>query len=245
MDENSILSQRKALACLGAVPLLAIWPQAKIEASEKQRGSIYDQAFLTRLLNVLDRQAEMNNALPFNSEEREAVRRIFERLAPRSHLEAAIIAVSAGKALNIYDNWRDQLGQPDILGEYVNRRSHAKAQLPEHPLLACPGLGMPHTYGLLIFREQVTALVQILTGASQQRAEAIRWQLISDLTLEKNLYDSAFCAEMAQNHSELSLAELEAIIWNIKAYRALFGPSYVWASTMVSRAEQGQEFDAS
>lgn len=71
---------------------------------------------------------------------------------------------------------------------------------------------MPHTCGLLIFSEQVAALVQILTGASQHRAEAIRWQLISDLTFGKNLYDSIFFAEMAQNYSGLSLAELEAII---------------------------------
>lgn len=140
MDEKSILNRRNALACLCAVPMLAVWPQAKIEVSEKQPGSIYDQAFLTRLLNVLDRQTEMNNGSPFTPAEREAVRQIFERLAPRSHLEAAIIAVSAGKALYIDDTWRDQLGQPVILGEYVHRRSHAKAQLPDHRFSPVQGL---------------------------------------------------------------------------------------------------------
>jgi hypothetical protein len=237
VDDKSTLNRRNALACLCAVPMLAVWPQAKIEASEKHPGSIYDQAFLTRLLDVLDTQAEMNNGSPSTSQGREAAREAFERLAPRSHLEAAIIAVFAEKARHKEDNWRDQPQQPDIIGEYVNRRSGAKAQMPDHPALSCPGLGMPYTYGLLMFREQVTGLVQILTGVSQKRAETIRWQLISDLTLKKDFFESIFFGEMSKNYGQLTLAELEAILWNIEAYRTLFAPSYVWASTMVSRAE--------
>lgn len=237
MGDKSILNRRKALACLGALPLLAAWPQTNFEATAKQSGSIYGHAFLTRLLDVLDTQAEMNNGSPSTPQGREAAREAFERLAPRSHLEAAIIAAFAEKARNKEDDWSNQPQPPDIVGEYVNRRSGAKAQLPDHPFLSCPGLGMPHTYGLLMFREQVTGLVQILTGVSQRRAETIRWQLISDLTLEKDLLDGSFFEEMSKNYGQLTSAEIGAIFWNIEAYRTLFGPSYVWASTMVSRAE--------
>jgi hypothetical protein len=239
VGEKTILSRRKTLACLCTAPILAIWPQAKIQANKKHPSSIYDQVFLARLMEVLDIQAEMNHSSSITTQGREATSEAFERLAPRTHLEASIIAVFAEKARHAGVDWKSQ--KPDIIGEYVRRRSSAKAQLPDHPLLSCPGLGMPHTYRLLFFREQVTGVVQILTGATQKRAENIRWQLISDMTLRKNLFDGIFFEEITENYGMITLGELEAIFWNIEAYRTLFGPSYVWASTMVSRAERGTD----
>ncbi len=239
MIENTLLTRRQTLACLGAATMLAVCRPPKVQASRQTKpGIMYDRAFLARLLDVLDQQAQMNNALLFTPEGRCCITEIFQRLNPGSHLEAAIIAAISGRAELFVEDRQCKTRLLEIISEYILRKDRAISGLPDHPLLDCPGLGLPDTYRLLLFREQVTGLMQTLTGASLHRAEHMRWKFISDLTLGRNHSDSRTSKQMATKYPNLSKSDIDAILWNINAYRTLFGPSYAWASTMVSRAER-------
>ena len=96
------------------------------------------------------------------------------------------------------------------------------------------GLGMPQTYRLLIFREQVTKLIETLTHLPSDKSDRLRKDL---MTRKINVTSAQFKELASPDYKDLTDKDYEVIDWNLNVFICCFGLSYVWASTMVSRAE--------
>ena len=231
MIDKKKITRRKALAGIGMSPVLATWAFEDICHPNAPQTTIYNNAFFSGLLRVLDEQGALCTCTRFTDSERGFLTDQFLKMAPSTHLESAIFAsVAAGAHAASWLMSR----KVDIIDEYVRRKKGRRPLMPDHSLLSLTYLGMPQTYRMLVFREQVTKLIEKLTGLPSHKCDRIR----KDLLEGRNSVNSArFRALVSPDYKHLTDMDYEVIDWNVNAYIWCFGPSYVWASTMVTRAE--------
>jgi len=230
MIHKKNITRRKALAVIGLLPMLGTWAFEGICHPKTPQTSIYDDAFLSRLLRILDDQGTLWNCLPFTTRQQGFLTEQFAKMAPSTHIEAAIFAAVAEQAHSPHRNKM----QTEIVEEYVRRRKGDRPLMPDHPTLSLEGLGMPETFRLLIFREQVTELIETLTHLPSDKSDRLR----KDLMARRISVTSAqFRALVSLGYRDLTDRDYEDIDWNLNVFICCFGLSYVWASTMVSRAE--------
>jgi len=230
MIDKTLITRRKALAGIGLLPMLTTWAFEGICHPKTPQTSIYDDAFLTRLLRILDDQGALWNCLPFTVRQQGFLTEQFTKMAPSTHIEAAIFAAIAERAR--YPRLNEL--QTEIVEEYVRRRNGNRPLMPDHPTLSLEGLGMPETYRLLIFREQVTKLMETLTHLPSDKSDRLRKDL---MTRKINVTSAQFKELVSPDYKDLTDKDYDVIDWNLNVFICCFGLSYVWASTMVSRAE--------
>ena len=230
MIHKKMITRRKALAGIGLLPMLATWAFEGICHSKTPETSIYDDVFLSRLLRVLDEQGALWDCPPFTDRQQGFLTEQFAKMAPSTHIEAAIFAAIAEQAHSPHRNKM----QTEIVEEYVRRRKGDRPLMPDHPILSLEGLGMTETYRLLIFREQVTKLIETLTHLPSDKSDRLRKDLMAR---KDNVTSAQFRALVSPDYKDLTDRDYEVLDWNLNLFIRCFGPSYVWASTMVTRAE--------
>ena len=230
MIDKTLITRRKALAGIGMSSVLAAWAFEDICHPKTPRTSVYNDAFFSRLLRVLDEQGALWNCLPFTARQQVFLTVQFVKMAPSTHVEAAIFAAIAELAHSPHRNKM----QTEIVEEYVRRRKGDRPLMPDHPILSLEGLGMTETYRLLIFREQVTKLIETLTHLPSDKSDRLRKDLMAR---KDNVTSAQFRALVSPDYKHLTDMDYEVLDWNLNLFIRCFGPSYVWASTMVTRAE--------
>jgi hypothetical protein len=231
MTDKKMITRRKALAGIVLSPVLATWPfGGTCHSKAPQLSMHYDEAFFSKILKVLDEQGALYDCPMFTPGQRKFLAERFEILAPSTHVEAAIFAAFAERAHNPdLKNW-----QTKIIEEYVRRKEGGKPLMPDHSILSFEDLGMPKTYRILVFREQVTKLMETLTCLPSDKSDRLRKDL---LARRINVTSAQFRGLVSPEHKDLKERDYAVIDWNLDVFISCFGLSYVWASTMVSRAE--------
>jgi hypothetical protein len=230
MVHKKIITRRKALAGIGLLPMLATWAFEGISHPKTPQTSIYDDVFLSRLLRVLDEQGALWDCPPFTDRQQGFLTEQFAKMAPSTYIEAAIFAAIAEQAHSPHRNKM----QTEIVEEYVRRRNGNRPLMPDHSILSLEGHCMPQTYRLLIFREQVTKLLETLTCLPSDKSDRLRKDL---MTRKINVTSAQFKELASPDHKNLTDKDYDVIDWNLNVFICCFGLSCVWASTMVSRAE--------
>ena len=217
MVHKKIITRRKALAGIGLLPMLATWAFEGISHPKTPQTSIYDDAFLTRLLRILDNQGALWNCLPFTVRQQGFLTEQFTKMAPSTHIEAAIFAAIAEQA---HSPHRKKM-QTEIVEEYVRRRKGDRPLMPDHPILSLEGLGMPETYRLLIFREQVTKLIETLTHLPSDKSDRLR----KDLMARRINVTSAQFKELASlDYKDLTDKDYDVIELEPQCFHLLLWP---------------------
>lgn len=232
MTGKKVITRRKALAGIVLSPVLATWPfGGNCHSKIPQSFMHYDDAFFSKILRVLDEQGALYDCPRFTPRQKKFLAKIFEMMAPSTHVEAAIFAAFSERAHNPGLKSR----QTEIIEEYVRRREGGKPLMPDHSILSFEGLGMPQTYRILVFREQVTKLMEALTSLPSDKSDRLRKDL---LARRINVTSAQFRGLVSPEHKDLKKRDYAVIDWNLNVFISYFGLSYVWASTMVSRAEK-------
>jgi hypothetical protein len=145
----------------------------------------------------------------------------FEKINPSNHLEEAVTVACSM-------NYQPACG---IVDEYVRRKSGEASLLPDHPVMMLKAWGVPHTNRMLIFREQLNALLAELTGRTFEYGR----QLCKKIIL-REVTEQDFKALMSAKYRGFGTKEIK-VTYDAVCY---YGPSarpYTWCSSMVNRAD--------
>jgi|GEM_PF-1916462 len=145
----------------------------------------------------------------------------FININPSYHLEEAI-AVACSMSY-----------QPTchIVDEYVRRKKGEASRLPDHPVMRVKAWGVPDTYRVLIFREQINALLAEMTGSSLEYGKQICNEMMIGEVKENN-----FASFLCEKYQSFNRDEIKAI-YDAVLYYAPTGRPYTWCSSMVDRAD--------
>jgi hypothetical protein len=145
----------------------------------------------------------------------------FDKIDPSNHVEEAVavaLSMSYQPACHIVD-------------EYVRRKKGEAPLLPEHPVMMLKNWGVPDTYRMLIFREQVNALLAELIGGTLEHGR----RLCNKIML-REVKEQGFTSLLGDKYRGFRAKEIK-VIYDAVCY---YGPSarpYTWCSSMVSRAD--------
>ena len=144
----------------------------------------------------------------------------FSKIEPSNHLEEAI-AVACGVSC------MTELG---VVDDYVKRKNGEAPQLPDHPVFALKAWAVPDTRRLLIFREQVEALLGELTGTSLREGRALCKKL-----LKPGIEKHELSAMLRDTYREMNPRDI-GMICDAALFYAPYTISYQWCSTIIDRA---------
>lgn len=145
----------------------------------------------------------------------------FEKIKPVNHLEETI-AVACAMSM-----------QPvcKIVDEYARRRKGEAPRLPAHPVTMLKAWGVPNTYGMLIFREQIDALLAGIIGLHLGAGQYFRYRIICG-EIKKADFVSKIREKYPCSNRDDIIAVYDAVL-----YYAPMGRPYIWCSSMVDRAD--------
>lgn len=174
------------------------------------------------LLRVVEEQGRMHDQ-EMSDQVRENLRYACLTVRPRSHDELAFVAA-------IGPRW---MSYRDLADEYVRRRSGLPPSFYDHPLLELRGWGMPETYRILIYREQLLTLINELTGMSKRDSITLFYKYLQGRAGIPPLESMA--TESQRN--ALTSQDFRMFERMIREYGVRSMP-YTWCSAMASRAEK-------
>jgi hypothetical protein len=146
----------------------------------------------------------------------------FEVLKPEDHQDLAFIVATCGFT-----------PMKHLIDEYKRRKNGQRSLYPDHPVLELTEYGVPNTYRIIVYDEQLEALFQeIIQDASKEKI----WE---DLWFNKNKsrIDLRKCL-LEPYRSELSDCEVRNIWDAMNYFRLKWIPSYTFCSTIVNRASE-------
>lgn len=174
------------------------------------------------LVAVLNAQNRVQGGRPMESRELENLRYACRAIKPSNHVELAFVAAVGPK-------WQPN---DDLVDEFVRRRAGFPPELDDHPLLALDGWGMPDTFRIPVYREQLVTLIRELTKMTQRDSIALLSRYL------QGRVDIPPLSGMAGGRykQDLTAADFERLERIIRGYGYRTMP-YAWCSTIASRAE--------
>ncbi|MGV1098744.1 hypothetical protein ACUUL3_04960 [Thiovibrio sp. JS02] len=172
------------------------------------------------LLKVIEEQGRLHSC-EYCDEERDNLRDACNAVSPTNHEELAFVAAIGPK-----------LHCQNLVNEYVRRRDGQQSKIYDHPLLALETWGTPDTHRILIYREQILALIKELTGVSSLVALSLFYKSLQSKPDAPPWGAEQFSAKYQNLPSE----EVDSLHELIRYYGQRSMP-YAWCSTMASRAE--------
>ncbi len=125
-----------------------------------------------------------------------------------------------------------------IVDEFIRRKNGKTSTLPDHPLLALEDFGLPDTQRILIYREQLEALIEDLTNLGRPSSKFFSlWNTLrlAEYFSGKFVYNKLVEELHEDYQKELSDREIETIYQALVFYIKIKRP-YFWCSTMATRA---------
>ncbi len=118
-----------------------------------------------------------------------------------------------------------------VIDEYVCRKTTGKSNAPDHPLLHDTRWGVPFTYRLIAYQEQVTCVIQELTDKHWDQNQEI-WHGIYYGRMKPDEFYSLFTDHYKK---QLTITDAKQIFDGLDYIRNRF-TTYAECSTVVSRA---------
>lgn len=171
------------------------------------------------LINVID-DLYRSHDCGMDERQKANLRYAFSKIEPSNHLEETI-AVACGVSC---------MTELDVVDDYVRRKNEEAPQLPDHPVFALAAWAVPDTRRLLVFREQVEALLGELTGTSLREGRELCKKI-----LKPGIEKSELIAMLSDKYREMDPREIGAIC-DAALFYAPYTISYQWCSTIVDRA---------
>lgn len=144
----------------------------------------------------------------------------FNKINPSNHVEEAIAVTCSTSYQPVYH----------IVDEYVRRKNREKPLLPDHPVMMLKAWGVPDTYRMLIFREQINALLAELTGSSVGYGTRMYKEIMLCGVTEQRL-----TALLSKKYYDFGTKDIK-VIYDAVCYYGPLAKPYTWCSSMVSRA---------
>ena len=139
----------------------------------------------------------------------------FEKIKPSNHVAEAVAVACSMSYQPVYH----------IVDEYVRRRRVGALHAPGHPVLMLKAWGVPDTYRMLIFREQIYALLAELTGRTLDNGRKVSNMIYRHAITESDFAD-LLCAKYRQILNSEEINELfETVGINAPTARP-----YAWCS---------------
>lgn len=209
----------KSLLGTGVITLLPFSRNSEAKISTKDQ--------INSLIKVINEQGRYNDYKMWQTEINNLTY-AFENIRPTTHQELAFV-VACGSQIMPYTH---------IVDEYIRRKKGYVSQLPDHPILTLNAYCVPDTQRILVFKEQILALLRELSGWGNQRVNELLYNLgkpgDSDILFNKDNFIS-FLNEKYRR--QFSSNEID-IIHKILNYYVPHRISYFSCSTMASRGTQ-------
>jgi len=218
MEILSSVNRRQFLSGLFSITAAGLLSRQNNAIASNQ--PIDHSARMNMLISVLQEHHTRHDGV-LHDEQKTNLIYAFEKIKPTNHLEETIVVACAMSMQSVYN----------IVDEYVRRRKGEAPRLPAHSAMLLKGWGVPDTYGILLFREQISALLAEVTGASLGYGK----ELCLEMTMGCiNTRD--FRSELAEEYREFNGDQIMAVYDAVLFYAPAARP-YVWCSAMVSRAD--------
>jgi hypothetical protein len=219
MQTPSSVNRRQFLSGLFTVGVAGFLVRQNKIANEPQKP---DHALrLNALIRVLQEHHMLHDDVLHDEQKANLVYAV-EKIKPLNHAEEAVaVACSMSQ-------------QPvcHIVDEYVRRRNGGASLLPDHPVMTLKSWGVPDTYRMLLFQEQIYALLAELTGMVLLHARGFSGRMYRHQIKAQDLG-----LMLNERHPSLRANEVQLIYDAVCCYTPSARP-YTWCSSMVSRAEQ-------
>jgi hypothetical protein len=182
---------------------------------QKTVKAVGDEELLASLIGVIDEQGKRWD-VELDSGLIESLTYAYRKINPSTHLELAIVAWACREDIFME------------VDEYVRRRSGIQARNLITPQIETNKYGVPDTFGLWFFREQIdTVLLEITNMPGQATRKKIGLRKLSaeefQVLLTRQYADMLSSTEVEQLYDML-------LFWVSRAM------SYYWCATMADRA---------
>lgn len=218
MNDLSSVTRRQFLSGLFAVTAAGLLFRENIAAATLKPADKILR--LNALIRVLQDHHKLHDAILRESQEANLVY-AFEKINPSNHLEGAV-AVACSMSYEPICH---------LVDEYVRRRNREKPRLPDYPEIDLKAWGIPDTYRMLIFHEQLHALLAELTEVNQEFSR----RLCNNI-MRRKITAHQFAALLKEKYRRFSGEEIKTIIDAVQFYGPTARP-YTWCSAMVNRAD--------
>lgn len=216
--DSIIYSRREFIARLSFIGLLPLSPCNLQGVSGKK----YDNSYLEALMRVMDEQARLFINEPLSSNRMESMTYAYSSIHPSKHLEMAIVA---------WAGLKNKVLVKEVVDEYCRRRNGEVPKSFLNPPIDKSEYVIPETYGLYIFREQITALLNAITNTSgdlvRRGLETQRIRTSEDFS---KLINSKYLSLLNERYIEQLYEEI--LFWVFSA------APYLYFSAMVDRADR-------
>ncbi len=236
LDRRSFL---KGLSAAGIMPVIPL-------------GELFmrDERSLTRaLIRVMNEQG-LYDDYAISLEQINNLRYACKSIKPSSHQELAFV-VACGMSHQPLNS---------LIDEYVRRKNGFSSKLPDHEMLALKEWGLPDTHRILIFKEQIKALIKNLiwrdnNSANEEQLKSsgrkekgnlssgIQTMTLTEKrnflyygSLRRSLTYSDFFEALSTNKQLIGDAELKKIYDALLYYGKAGCRPYAYCSTMAERA---------
>lgn len=221
-SNNSKINRRQFIKGVSVAGLLPFIPVLKTNLDNYPDIPPDNNEYIKQLIKVLNEDSPYLMR-KLSEEEIDKMTYAFNQIKPTNHQELAYV-VACSICLLPLDLVKI------IADEYVRRRSGEKAALPDHPILDIKEYGMPDTYRILIYKEQMEALLRKITGQTSVPVADMHRKIRAGMWYYKDL----LAAISKENLELLSTKEIETIDSAISVYRNFHCP-YSYCSTVAAR----------
>jgi len=147
----------------------------------------------------------------------------FKQIKPACHQDMAFVVACS---MSFYS-------MKHVIDEYSRRKNGEQSKAPDHPVLALEKWGVPNTYRILIFKEQIHALFRELIVNTPPNIIRLWYDILNKTINCEDFYE--LLTEKYRN--QLSKDEVK-IICEALLYVTRGGcRPYTWCSAMASRAD--------
>jgi len=161
--------------------------------------------------------------VPWDDERDDRLRYACSHVRPATHLELAFVVAAAER--HVW--WRE------IVEEFVKRRAGERTVLDHFPILELEEWGMPNTYRIPAFHEQIVALIRTVSGWGILAATGYLYEIFKRRADRKPLRAIA-SSDCREKMGPDELDAVEAIV----LHHATQSRQYAWCSTMAERAQR-------
>jgi hypothetical protein len=218
-EEINMIGRRQFLTTVGMLGMGVLFAKGVSATNRPESAQSVD--YFPHLLSVLDEQAQ-RWGFELEKGQKECLAYTCENIRPVTHIElATVVAFGEG----FLEDWKP------IIDEYVRRKGGMPSMLYDHPLLEMAHLGVPSTYRVMLFKEQLIALLGELTDEGQKKSTERLYTYLKRRDI-KPLRDVAK-VKYQESLTDGEFGTLERII----QFHAGYSKQYTYCSTMAARAE--------
>lgn len=214
-----MLGRRQFMTTVGMLGMSFLF--AKNVSASNQSTAVQTIDYFPYLLAAIEEQA-LRCGFELESGQRECLAYTCENIQPGTHVElAVVVALGEGFLEN----------RKPIVDEYVRRKSGMAPMLDDHYLLELPHLGVPSTYRVMLFEEQLIALIRELTDEGRKKSTERLYTYCKRKDIEP-------LREIAKpEYKELLTDDEFSTLERIIRFHAGYSKQYTYCSTVAARAE--------